>query len=111
MKSNKLLLSVVALALSGIATAAPRGDASVVVRYADLNLASVAGVASLYKRIRNAAESVCSPLETKTLILRDAYKQCVAEAVTNAVTAVGNGNLANYHAFGRKGLSIASNRS
>ena len=34
----------------------------VVVRYGDLNLNSQAGVASLHKRIRNAAESVCSEL-------------------------------------------------
>jgi UrcA family protein len=88
MKSIKYLLPLVALAASGMATAASRDVNSVVVRYGDLNLNSQAGVASLHKRILNAARSVCSPLETRVLGLRDAYDDCVAQALSNGVAAV-----------------------
>ncbi len=87
MKSIKSLLSVAALAISGIAAAGSRDTRSVVVRYGDLNLNSQAGVASLHKRIRNAAESVCSELEHRVLGLRDAYERCVSEAVSSGVAA------------------------
>ena len=82
MKSIKSLLPVAALAISGIAAAGSPDSNSVVVRYGDLNLNSQAGVKSLHKRIRNAAESVCSELNTRVLGLRDVYDQCVDEAVS-----------------------------
>jgi UrcA family protein len=89
----KTLLPIAALALSGLATAGTRDTNNVVVRYGDLNLNSQAGVRSLHKRIRNAAESVCSQLETRILGLREAYDACVDQAVAEGVAAVGNPNL------------------
>jgi len=81
-------------AMSGIAAAAGSPDShSVVVRYGDLNLNSQAGVASLHKRIRNAAESVCSELNNHVLVLRDLYDQCVSEAVSSGETQVANPNM------------------
>lgn len=88
MKMIKALFPVAALALSGIAAAGSSDVHSVVVRYGDLNLHSQAGVASLHKRIRNAAESVCSELNNRVLVLRDVYNQCVTEAVANGVAQV-----------------------
>jgi UrcA family protein len=88
MKSIKYLLPLAALALAGAASAASRDVNSVVVRFGDLNLNTPAGVARLHKRIRNAARSVCSPLETRVLGLRDAYDECVAEAMSNGVASV-----------------------
>lgn len=98
MKSIKFLLPIAALALSGIAAAGSRDAASVVVRYGDLNLDSQAGVAGLHKRLRNAAESVCGNLNSRILGLNDAYEQCVQESLAAGVAAVGNSNLANFHA-------------
>ena len=89
----KTLLPIAALALSGLASAGTRESNNVVVRYGDLNLNSQAGIASLHKRIRNAAESVCSQLETRILGLREAYDACVDQAVSEGVAAVGNPNL------------------
>jgi UrcA family protein len=89
----KTLLPIAALALSSFATAGTRDTNNVVVRYGDLNLNSQAGIASLHKRIRNAAESVCSQLETRILGLRDSYETCVDQAVAEGVAAVGNPNL------------------
>jgi len=80
-----------------------------VVHFGDLNLNSQAGVVSLHKRIRNAAESVCSPLDLRVLGLRDQYDECVKEAVENGVTAVANPNLSNFHASKGKREVLASN--
>ena len=88
MKSIKYLLPLVALAASGLATAATSDTRSIVVRYGDLNLNSEAGKARLHKRLRNAAESVCGLADTRVLVLRDVHDQCVAEALSNSVAAV-----------------------
>jgi UrcA family protein len=109
MKSSRFLIPVAALVLSGVATAGSSDTNSVVVRYGDLNLNSQAGVASLHKRIRNAAESVCSDLDTRILGLRDGYDQCVKEAVGKGVAEVGNLNLSNFHASKGKSAVLASN--
>ena len=109
MKSIKFLLPVAALAISGIAAAGSSDVNSVVVRYGDLNLNSQAGVASLHKRIRNAAESVCSELNNRVLGLRDMYEQCVSEAVSGGVNQVANPNLSNFHRSKGKSAVVASN--
>jgi UrcA family protein len=88
----KLLPVVAALAISGLAQASTAQDIpSVVVKYGDLSLTSKAGIASLHARIRNAAESVCSPLNSSVLGLRDHYERCVRDAITQSVDAVNNG--------------------
>jgi len=90
MKSIKSLLPLIALAASGIASAASQDVPSIVVRFGDLDLNTQAGVSRLHKRIRNAAESVCGPLDTRILGLRDAFNECVKDAVSNGITAVAN---------------------
>ena len=105
---NKFLLPLAALALSGVAAAGAPQVESRVVRFGDLNLDSRAGVAVLHKRIHNAAESVCGNLGSSLLVLRDAYERCVAEAVAQGVTSVGNPNLSNFHASKRKVSVVAS---
>ena len=105
----KKLLPLVALAVSGVAAAGQPKAEGVVVHFGDLNLNSQAGVVSLHKRIRNAAESVCSPLDLRILGLRDQYDECVKEAVSNGVAAVGNANLSNFHASKGKREVLASN--
>ena len=105
----KKFLPLVALAVSGIATAAMPKAEGVVVHFGDLNLNSEAGVASLHKRIRNAAESVCTSLETRILGLRGAYEDCVRQAVDSGVAAVGNANLSALHAVKGKNVVVASN--
>jgi UrcA family protein len=109
MKSFKSLFAVAALSLSALAAAGGQDVNSVVVRYGDLNLDSQAGVASLHKRIRNAARSVCGPLETRILGLRDAYEACVEAALTDGIAAVGNSNLTQFHASKGRPVVVASN--
>ena len=109
MKSMKFLLPVAALAISSIAAAGSQDVPSVVVRYGDLNLDSQAGVTSLHKRLRNAAESVCGELDTRVLGLRDAYDACVSDAVARGVADVANPNLTIFHRSKGKVAVLASN--
>ncbi len=111
MNSFKLLTAAVAaLALGGIAQAgAQRETVSVVVKYGDLDLESDQDVRTLRKRIRNAARSVCGSIDTRILGLRDAYEDCVEEAFTDGVAAVGNPKVTNYRPATRL-PEVASNR-
>jgi UrcA family protein len=114
MKTFKLLLPAIALAMTGIASAGTRIDAdtpSVVVRYADLNLNSPAGVLKLHARLRSAAQDVCSTLDSRVLGLLEQYESCVADAIAQSVAAVGNESLSKYHRYGIKPTVLASNRS
>ena len=92
MKSIQLLVSVAALSIAGIAGIAGASNRvssdvrSVVVKYGDLNLESAQGVATLHTRLRTAAKSVCAPLDTRILGLRDA---CVSDAIKRSIADVG----------------------
>jgi hypothetical protein len=105
----KLLPLAAALALSGYASAStPKNLPSVVVKYGDLNLDSEAGVKKLHARLRNAAERVCSPLDSRVLGLREQYERCVTDAITQSVTAVGNPSLIQFHRYGGRIGVVAS---
>ena len=104
------LLPLAALAFCGFAAAGtPKDIPSVVVKYGDLNLNSKAGIASLHARIRNAAETVCSPFDSRVLGLREQYQTCVTDATSAGVATVGNANLSNYHRYGSRANVVASN--
>jgi UrcA family protein len=106
----KLLPVVAALAISGLAQASRATDIPrVVVKYGDLNLNSKAGVAKLHARIHRAADTVCTPLESRVLGLLSQHKACVNEAVAQSVAAVNNPQLSNYHRYGAKSTVIARN--
>lgn len=63
------------------------------VAYGDLNLASDAGVAQLYSRLRGAARQVC-----EYATFRDVVDQnCVARALDAAVAGVGSERLTALH--------------
>jgi UrcA family protein len=102
------LLPLAALALSGAAAAGSPVTESVVVRYGDLNLDTQSGVVSLHRRIRRAAESVCHDLNSRIPGLREAYGECVKEAIANGVTSVDNDNLSNFHANRGRMAVVAS---
>jgi UrcA family protein len=71
---------------------------SVKVSFADLNLSSEAGAATLYQRIRGAARTVCSPNpgERPPERYRD-WKQCYETAINNAVGKVNSPLLSALH--------------
>ena len=96
MKSFKLLTVAVALAMTGVASAATRVDAeipSVVVQYGDLNLNTQAGVVKLHSRLRSAAQNVCSPLDSRVSDASASTNPASSKAIAQSVAAVGNDSL------------------
>ena len=87
------------LLLAELSTAAANDEAapSVTVRYHDLNLNSPEGIASLYGRIRGAADEACHSLKSRELERESFWNECFNHAVANAVKAVHNAPLSAYH--------------
>ena len=106
-KSHQVIVRMVALVLpvlfaAGSACAAAPGAVppSVTVRYSDLNLNSTGDVASLYKRIQDAATEVCKPAQGPQSVSRmhwTAWNQCFYHAIGTAVQTVHNDKLSAYH--------------
>jgi UrcA family protein len=84
-------------------TALTRGP-SRTVRFADLDMAKVAGVETLYNRIRAAARSVCQGE------INEFYAECRAKAVDEAVAGVGNTLLAAVHRAATANEEVANRR-
>jgi UrcA family protein len=90
----------ISVLLSGNAQGAESSDGvrSVTVNDADLNLSNQAGVATLYRRIQAAANSVCGPKPTRDVRAIYARRNCYGNAVANAVADVDIRQLAALHA-------------
>ena len=104
-KSRRVILRIAALLVfpalfivqPAVAMEAPP---SVTVRYHDLNLNNPEGIATLYKRIHDAAIEVCKPLKGPLVadrIFWITWDECFDPAIANAVKAVNNENLSAYH--------------
>jgi UrcA family protein len=97
---NRLISPFVisALALSPLAHASPVPDTpSLVVHFADLDLAKSEGAATLYRRLRAAAEVVCGQREERDLPKAIAMKQCVQRALAGAVADINRPALTSYY--------------
>jgi len=71
---------------------------SKVVYFADLNLARAAGVQTLYRRIRAAANYVCAPWdETRDLAQFSEWRACRDSAIANAVSQIDHPLLSEHH--------------
>jgi len=80
--------TVTVLAALAALTTAPVAAAetvSVAVGFDDLNLASPAGVATLEKRIKAAAEKVCAQAERRELWARASWQECKAATLADAM--------------------------
>jgi UrcA family protein len=91
-----LALFIVESAVASI----PAVEASVTVRYHDLDLDNPKDIANLYHRIRGAAVQVCMPEEGPQLVNRlfwTAWNDCFSQAIDNAVRTVHNDKLSVYH--------------
>ncbi|MGH8289435.1 MAG: UrcA family protein [Steroidobacteraceae bacterium] len=64
------------------------------VYYNLLDLSSDHGTRALYRRIVNAAETVCPPADSLNLNETAASKECQQEAIASAVAKVGSARLA-----------------
>jgi UrcA family protein len=113
-KSIKLLLPVVAVTLTSLASATERvaipADAPrVVVKYDAASLVSRSAIKDLHGRLFVAARIVCQQLESRLLGLREQHDQCVRDAVQRSVADVGNDNLTKYHRYGALPRQLAAN--
>jgi UrcA family protein len=69
-----------------------------VVRFADLNLNSMEGASTLYRRIEQAAERVCGgPLDIRELSVAARLTSCKVQSVERAVGAVNSTVLTSLH--------------
>jgi UrcA family protein len=95
-----LLAGIVAAAATGVSAAAtPAAEPpSVVVHYADLNLATEQGARALYRRIAIAAWNVCPHADNRDLIAAAVSRACREQAIARAVQEVGTPLLAAVHA-------------
>jgi UrcA family protein len=112
--SIKLLLPIVAVTLSGFASATTpirvtTDIRSVVVKYDAASLATKAGVKDLHHRLFGAARSVCTGLDSSTLGMRSEFDQCVRDAVRRSVADVANVNLTNYYRYRTLPAVLAAN--
>jgi UrcA family protein len=80
------------LAVAGVANA--ENAPAVRVSYSDLNLSTQQGSQALYSRIVAAANQVCQVEDIRDLQSVAAARSCRAQAVAQAVRAVGNPALA-----------------
>jgi len=71
-------------------------EITVTVSYADLDLDTASGVATLYGRLQRAARAVCSRYDGDPLLLH-AFRLCTRNALGDAVQKVGRPALTAYH--------------
>ena len=89
MKIFVTLAGAVVLGVASMHTATAATEvASKTVQYGDLNINGPEGAKVLYKRIKNAAESLCSPVDGKPLAQHQVFSRCVRGSVQRAVVQV-----------------------
>jgi UrcA family protein len=59
-----------------------------IVKYADLDVSTPQGAATLYNRIRFASEAVCAPSDRSDLGSTFSWRKCVKQAIAGAVAKV-----------------------
>lgn len=96
----KITMMMSALALGyQLANAAPPQDdvPSMVVRFGDLDLTRSDGIAALYGRLKNAAETVCAPQDAADLPSKRLFETCWTDALSRAVLKVNRASLTAYY--------------
>jgi len=94
-----ILLAAVAIGALSIASAgaAQQPDPnSTSVHFGDLNIHTPEGIATLFRRIRRAAQAVCGPYEIRDLMQASGARICFDDAVANAVKSVNMPSLTAY---------------
>ncbi len=87
--SVTVAFSALVLSFAAVCSAADSTDEpQATVKYADLNLSSPQGAASLYSRIRAAADTVCRAQDGHDLTSMTLFDRCVHKAIADAVTKV-----------------------
>ena len=109
--SASAVAALVAFAIPGNTAYAEAEDGlpTVTVSYGDLNLASDAGVESLYRRLSRAASTVCKDFDRRSTEQRMKWQQCHEKALSAAVFDVNKASLTALHS-GRNGTLMTAER-
>jgi UrcA family protein len=87
-----LAITIFTALTCGIATVSFASDGTdalqATVKYGDLNVSSPSGAATLYSRIRAAAENVCHPFNNRDFASQKLLAACVHRAMSDAVIEV-----------------------
>jgi UrcA family protein len=67
------------------------------VKFGDLNLNSRADVATLYARIKAAANEVCEPIDSRSIDGLVRLRQCKEQAISQAVADAKSSQLMTFH--------------
>lgn len=70
---------------------------STTVNYAELDLSEPQAIEILHRRLSNAAEQVCAPLEGRELWKLREHRQCVSGALSQAIESIDRPMLTEYH--------------
>jgi len=101
MKNSIILVAIAAVVCSATIAKADASfePRSVTVQFADLDADNTQGAASLYRRLKSAAASVCRDLDPGRQLARArAYTDCLQTALGNAIVAVDRPSLTAYAA-------------
>ena len=105
------LSAVACVAYAGLALGGPSDDVqSITVGFADLNVSTPSGAASLYGRIQKAASLVCGAQPSNVELARaQDWQACYRSAVSNAVASANKPTLTALHdrKTGRKTPQLA----
>ena len=96
--TTTILLAALATTAAQISQAATTDGAvlSQKVEYGDLDLSDMNGTKALYRRLLEAAESVCAPLEGRDLARVQRHSACVYGAMASSVARVNKPLLRQY---------------
>jgi UrcA family protein len=104
MKTKHFLLATMLMSslIGGAQAAEPSVEVSQrVVSFADLNLTHGADAATLYRRIKAAAQEVCDTANSRTLDMVVRARHCTQQSIARAVTDVDAPELTRYDATRR----------
>ncbi len=100
----RVAMLVMAASWQGTALASAAADpwhpdpAQITVHFGELDLGQPAGAATLYRRIRVAAERVCGePRLTGSRMVQPEWRACVARAISQAVATLDRPTLTAYY--------------
>jgi UrcA family protein len=114
--ATRALTLCVAVSLTFGAVVASAGDLSTeltatgvrrsyVVRFPELDLSKIEGVAALYSRLRSAARIVCEPGGDELFASPLPDRACIARAVDDAVAKINRPLLTHFHQVQTKSVS------
>lgn len=86
--NHRVSFTIIALSTAASALPAYAEEPVRQVRYADLNLATEAGAATLERRINSAAASMCGPYESRRVDQAASWKRCHDATVATATKRV-----------------------